>query len=212
MAGKGDTDHALERLVFFSDAVFAIAITLLIIEIHAPDLPRRAGDLAYVQALANLVPNFIGYIFSFWVIGMFWMGHHRTFGLAARQGPSIVGWNLFLLGTIAFMPFSTAFLSANFGDRVPTIFYCGSLLLTALLNMRVGRIVTSPPMVDEKVTSEQIAYVRRRGLSVALGAGLALAVSFVVPALGQTALISIPLWRLALNRWAARGRAARAAA
>ena len=65
---------------------------------------------------------------SFWVIGMFWMGHHRIFGLATKQGPRIVGWNLFLLGSIAFLPFSTAFLSAYAGDRVPTIFYCVSLL------------------------------------------------------------------------------------
>jgi uncharacterized membrane protein len=208
MANKSGTDHALERLVFFSDAVFAIAITLLIIEIHPPDLPRGAADRVFIQALADLIPNFIGYMVSFWVIGMFWMGHHRTFGLAARQNQSVVGWNLFLLGSIAFMPFSTAFLSANTGDRVPTIFYCASLLLTALLNVRVGRIATGPLMVDEKVPAEQIAYVRRRGISVALGAGFALVVAFVVPQLGQIALVTIPLWRWALGRWAGRGHSA----
>jgi uncharacterized membrane protein len=204
------TDHGLERLVFFSDAVFAIAITLLVIEIHAPDLPRDSTDLAYAQALAQLIPNFIGYMISFWVIGMFWMGHHRIYGLAARQSQSIVGWNLFLLGSIAFMPFSTAFLSANAGDRVPTIFYCVSLLISALLNVRVGRIVTSPPMVDETVPADQIDYIRRRGMSVVLGAAVALAVAFVEPRFSQGALISIPLWRLALTRWAGRGGGAAA--
>jgi uncharacterized membrane protein len=199
------TDHSLERLVFFSDAVFAIAITLLIIEIHAPDLPRDSSDHAYLVALANLSPSFVGYVVSFWVVGMFWMGHHRIFGFAARQGTSIVGWNLFLLGSIAFMPFSTAFLSANGGDRVPTVFYCVSLLLCAVLNVRVGRIVTSPPMVDESIPAAEIAYIRRRGLSVVLGAAAALLVAFFVPAWSQAALISIPLWRYLLTRWAARG-------
>ncbi len=195
-------DHALERLVFFSDAVFAIAITLLIIEIHAPDLPRGSSDASYLQALAHLIPNFIGYIVSFAVIGLFWMGHHRSFGLAARQGPGILGWNLALLGTIAFMPFSTAFLSAHVGDRIPTIFYCASLLLTALLNVRVGRIATSPPMVDESVAPERIARVRRRSLGVLLGAATAFVISFFVPILAQAALVSIPLWQLLLNRGA----------
>ena len=199
------TDHALERLVFFSDAVFAIAITLLIIEIHPPDLPRGSSDIAYVNALAQLIPNFVGYVVSFWVIGMFWMGHHRTFGFAARQSQSVVGWNLFLLGSVAFLPFSTAFLSANTGDRVPTVFYCASLLLTALLNVRVGRIVTSPPMVDERLPADQIAYIRRRGISVVLGAAFALVVALIVPEFGQMSLISIPLWRWALTRWADRG-------
>jgi uncharacterized membrane protein len=205
------TDHALERLVFFSDAVFAIAITLLIIEIHPPDLPRGSGDVAYLNALAHLIPNFVGYVISFWVIGMFWMGHHRTFGFATRQSQSVVGWNLFLLGSVAFMPFSTAFLSAHTGDRVPTVFYCASLLLTALLNVRVGRIVTSPPMVDDKVPPEQIAYIRRRGISVVLGAAFALAVAFVAPQFGQASLVSIPLWRWALTRWGDRKRRAPAA-
>ena len=203
MAAK--TDHALERLVFFSDAVFAIAITLLVIEIHAPDLPRDSSDHSYLVALANLIPSFVGYLISFWVIGMFWMGHHRIFGFAARQVPRIVGWNLFLLGSIAFMPFSTAFLSANGGDRVPTVFYCVSLLLCALLNLRVGVIATSPPMVDPAVSAEKIAYIRRRGLSVVLGAIVALLVAFFVPAVSQAALVSIPLWRYLLTRWSARG-------
>lgn len=199
MAAK--IDHTLERLVFFSDAVFAIAITLLVIEIHAPDLPRHSSDQAYLVALAHLIPSFIGFAVSFWVIGMFWMGHHRIFGLATRQGPRIVGWNLFLLGSIAFLPFSTAFLSANTGDRVPTIFYCISLLTCALLNLRVGRIATSPPMVDPGVPAADIALLRRRSLSVVLGAALALVVAFFVPAAAQPALITIPLWRFVLTRW-----------
>src|SRR5688500_17091413 len=97
MADRQGPEHALERLIFFSDAVFAIAITLLIIEIHVPEVPRGSGDSAYLEALAHLIPNFIGFIVSFAVIGLFWMGHHRAFGLAARQGPGILGWNLALL-------------------------------------------------------------------------------------------------------------------
>ena len=208
MAAK--IDHTLERLVFFSDAVFAIAITLLVIEIHAPDLPRDSSDEAYLIALAHLIPNFVGYLVSFWVIGMFWMGHHRIFGFALRQGPSIVAWNLLLLGSVAFLPFSTAFLSANGGDRVPTVFYCVSLLTCALLNMRVGRIATSPPMVDPSIPAGDIAYIRRRGLAVVLGAAVALLVAFFIPAAAQAALITIPLWRWILTRWAARDAPGRA--
>jgi uncharacterized membrane protein len=210
MAGKKDVDHGLERLIFFSDAVFAIAITLLIIEIRVPHLPRGSSDLEYLRALARLSPSFVGYALSFAVIGAFWAGHHRYFALAARQDPRVIGWNLALLGTIAFMPFSTAFVSAHSAERVPTILYCGTMLATGLLNLRVGRIVTSPPMVDEAAGAEQIAYVRRRGLSVALGAGTAFLTSFVVPELGQAALISIPLWRWGLTRFAARRPAAAA--
>ena len=162
------TDHALERMVFFSDAVFAIAITLLVIELHAPHFPRGTNDIVHIQALANLIPNLVGFAISFAVIGMFWMGHHRAFSLAAHYSPRVLGWNLTLLGLIAFMPFATAYLSVHFFERVPTIFYCAVMLLAALLNMKVNRTVTSPPMVDESASPEAIAYVQQRGVSVVL--------------------------------------------
>jgi len=196
----GKTDHALERLVFFSDAVFAIAITLLIIEIHPPHFPLGTGDLVHVQALANLIPGFVGYIVSFAVIGLFWMGHHRAFALAAHYSPRILGWNLCLLGVIAFMPFATAYVSSNYFQRVPTIFYCAVMLLAALFNLKVNRTATSAPMVDEHADPEAIRYVRLRGLAVMLGAATAVALSVVAPVIGQMGLISIPIWRYVLRR------------
>jgi uncharacterized membrane protein len=199
MAKNDGTDHALERLIFFSDAVFAIAITLLIIEIHPPHLPRGAPDAAHWQALAQLIPSFTGYAISFAVIGLFWMGHHRSFALAAHYHPRILGWNMALLATIAFMPFVTAYLSAHFSQRVPTLVYCLVLLLAALLNLKVNSTATSPPMAGAAATPEQRAYIRHRGLSVALGAVTAVALTLVVPMIGQMGLISIPFWRKLLS-------------
>jgi uncharacterized membrane protein len=199
---SGKTDHPLERLVFFSDAVFAIAITLLVIEIHPPHLPAAASDRAHIEGLARLIPIFVGYLISFWVIGMFWMGHHRAFALAARYSPRILVWNMALLNVIAFMPFATAYLSGHFMQRVPTIFYCAVMLLAALLNMKVNRTATSAPMVDEKADSQAVRIVRLRGLSVTLGALTAVALAIVRPEIGQMGLITIPLWRIALVRLA----------
>jgi len=204
MAGRARTDHALERLVFFSDAVFAIAITLLVIEIHPPRFDRAVGtDALHLAALANLVPEFMGYIISFFVVGMFWMGHHRSFALAAHYHPRVLWWNLLLLCTIAFMPFASAYASANVQQRVPTIFYCGAMLLAALLNLRVNTIATSPPMVSAKAAPADAARVRGRGIGVVLGSATAVLISFVEPRFGQVGLVTIPLWQLLLmKRWA----------
>jgi uncharacterized membrane protein len=212
MAKSGATDHALERLIFFSDAVFAIAITLLIIEIHPPHLPRGAPDLAHWQALAHLIPSFTGYAISFAVIGLFWMGHHRSFALAARYHPRILMPNMGLLATIAFMPFVTAYLSAHFMQRVPTLAYCLVLLLAALLNLKVNMTATSPPMVDPAVSADDCAYIRHRGLAVILGAASAIALTIVLPAIGQMGLITIPFWRILLNKFHRRQSASTASA
>jgi len=200
------TDHALERMIFFSDAVFAIAITLLVIELHAPELPRGTSDVAQIQALANLVPNIIGFAISFAVVGMFWMGHHRAFSLAAHYSPRVLGWNLGLLGLIAFMPFATAYLSSNIYQRVPAIFYCLIMLAAALLNLKVNRTATSPPMVDEKASAEAIRYVQQRGASTVLGSATAVGLAFVIPGFCQLGLMSIPLWLRVLT-WRTKRRA-----
>jgi uncharacterized membrane protein len=210
MAGEA-TDHPLERLTFFSDAVFAIAITLLVIEIHVPHLERGAGDAAFLGALAQLIPSFVGFVVSFAVIGLFWAGHHRAFALAGHYDPRMVPWNLLLLGTIAFMPFVTAFLSAHYGERVPAIFYWSWLLLTALLNYRVNSIATRPPMIGETAPPELAEAVRRRSRSVLAGAVTALAIAFVLPQAAPLGMATIPLWMRLLGRQARSGTADEAA-
>ena len=188
------TDHPLERLVFFSDAVFAIAITLLVIEIHVPHLEHGAGDGAYLQALTQLIPNFIGFVVSFAVIGMFWAGHHRAFSLARRYDSRVVPWNLMLLGTVAFMPFVTAFMSAHYDARVPAIVYWSWLTLTALLNLKVNSFATRPSMVAGAVPEGTAAAVRRRSRSVVLGALVAFAIAWVMPQGAPMGMATIPLW------------------
>jgi uncharacterized membrane protein len=194
------TDHALERLVFFSDAVFAIAITLLVIEVHVPEFPKGAPDAVYWHALYQLIPSLVGYFISFAVVGMFWFGHHRAFSYAVRHSPRVLGWNMALLGVIAFMPFTTAFLTHNMAQRVPTMVYCFGLLVAGLLNLVVVRIATGPDMVDPKADTAGIAYTRARALSVCLGAGTALLFTWYVPRYGQMSLVSIGIWRRLLVR------------
>ncbi|MEA3037712.1 MAG: potassium channel family protein [Sphingomonadales bacterium] len=198
--GAGRTDHALERLIFFSDAVFAIAITLLVVEIRVPHLPKDSPDVAYWAQLAGLFPSLMGWLISFAVIGLFWMGHHRAFAMTARYHGRILAWNMALLGTMAFMPFVTAFMAQNLNQRVPTLIYCGTLLLAALLNIVVVRIATSPPMVDPAADPPTIHYARGRGMAVALGASTALVAAFFFPVYAQIGLATIGLWRRLLTK------------
>lgn len=200
MAAATRTDHALERLVFFSDAVFAIAITLLVIEIHAPHIPSGAPDRAYWLALAQLWPSLIGFFISFAVIGLFWMGHHRAFALSSRYSAKLLPWNMGLLLTIAFMPFVTAWLAQNLYARPPALLYCATMLAAALFNAKVVRLATSGEMVDPAAPADAIAYVRARSMSVVLGSASALALGMVLPQMAQAALVTIPIWRWLLTR------------
>lgn len=199
-------DHPLERLIFFSDAVFAIAITLLVIELHPPQV-TRSGDLAYLHGLARLIPNFIGFVISFFVIGAFWAGHHRAFALSKHWSDRLGFPNLQMLFAVAAMPFFTAMISESPDARVPVALYCGWLAITALLNLRLQGIVFAPPVVDPHADPARIGMIRRRGRSVLLGALTATLTALVAPypALGLLALMTIWPWRLLLDALARRG-------
>jgi len=193
-------EHGLERLIFFSDAVFAIVITLLVIDLHAPRLPYGSPDRAYWIALAELTPGFIGFVISFFVIGFYWTGHHRTLSLARHFSPKLFAPNLMLLAAVAAMPFFTAFASANPAMRVPVFCYCAWLLVAGVCNRWLQAVVTSPPVVDEHAPHDLILTARDRGTAVILGTLTATIVSLVIPIFGQMALCSIPAWRGLLHR------------
>jgi uncharacterized membrane protein len=117
-----DIDHDLgfERLVFFSDAVFAIAITLLIIEVRLPPLPEHPTDADIIAALRATLPSIFAYVLSFATIGLYWLSHWRRWRYIARVNERLVGLNLLLLGLIAFIPFPTALIGEQ-GDHASVV-------------------------------------------------------------------------------------------
>jgi uncharacterized membrane protein len=201
----GAPAHALERLVFFSDAVFAISITLLVIELKFPHLPYSASNQEFLQTLANMLPQFLGFFISFFVIGAFWNGHHRAFTCARHWSPRLVMPNLFLLCSVAAMPFFTALVSDYYGKLVPSAAYCAWLLIVAICNLWNNNMAVSPPVAVDDLDPEYAAMIRRRGWSVLLGTATALALCFVNPWFGQPGLMSMPVWRKVLDLLHRRG-------
>jgi uncharacterized membrane protein len=193
MAAK--TDHKLERLVFFSDAVFAIAITLLVLEIDVPRLAKGAESAAFLPELNRLIPSFFGYFVSFVVIGLVWVAHHRAFACAQAYRSKVLPWNLALLGMIALMPWFTAFMSANIRSQLPWEVYGGALTLTALLNLQVVRLATSADMAGEQASAPEAEGIRERSLVTLIGAAAAFALTFVLSDNWHFALIAIVVAR-----------------
>jgi uncharacterized membrane protein len=112
----------------------------------------------------------------------------------------VLGWNMGLLCVIAFMPFVTAFDAHNLNQRVPSMIYCASLLVAGLFNAAVVHVATGPSMVSPDVDSAAIAYVRRRSISVILGAATAIVVAYFMPRMGQFGLVTIGVWRRLLTQ------------
>ncbi|WP_116089953.1 TMEM175 family protein [Sphingomonas crusticola] len=199
-------DKLLERFVFFSDAVFAIAITLLIVEIHVPHIARAPTEVHdALQALANNLPNFIGFGVSFAVIGAFWAMHHRVFGLLARHDQSFVWPNLILLMAIAFLPFSTAFMSENTNQVVPHLFYLISLLIAGLLQASLVRRALRPQYLTAGVDPGAVTAIRTRVWALPIVSVIGMIVCLMTrPAYSILVLLTLPIAVRLLIRWSRR--------
>ncbi len=122
----------LNRFEAFSDGVFAIAMTLLVIEIKVPDLSEATASTA-INTLIHTVPHILSYITSFLVIGVLWLNHHALFHLLKRVDRIVLTINLVLLMCIAFIPFPTALLG-EYGKLQPIVMFYGlTLSLTGIV-------------------------------------------------------------------------------
>lgn len=132
-SGSGfGTERNPERLVFFSDAVFAIAVTLLVLEIHPPQDTRQL-----LQGLAALWPSYLSYAITFLLIGQVWANHHVMFDHIHSADRTVLFLNTLLLMDIAFLPFAASVLAAAFrtghGQRTAVVFHGMTFLLAAIL-------------------------------------------------------------------------------
>lgn len=191
------TDHRLERMVFFSDAVFAIAITLLVIEIEVPRLPFGTPASAYWAALAESGWAFGAFALSFAVIGRFWMGHHVAFSNVRQFDPALLWPNLLMLMAIAFMPFATAFLGANPIALPASLLYNCTMLAVGLSKMWVLRIVDRKRLYADRTNETDVVRSNR---AVTLSAATCVVLTFILPYASQVGMATMPLWSRLLRK------------
>ena len=163
-------EFQLERLILFSDAVFAIAITLLVIEIKIPEIHEKpVTDNAVLHKLAELIPKFVGFLVSFLLIGQYWIVHHRMFSFVINFTDRLIWLNILFLFAIALMPFSTGFYSEYVlrGVVTPVIFYTANIALLGLANFLMWRYLSNQKNnLTENLTPALARYFSLRALTV----------------------------------------------
>ena len=184
-------------MILFSDAVFAIAITLLIIDIKIPEIPKKdATDNLLLFELKKLIPKFIGFIISFFLIGQYWRVHHRLFGYVINFNERLVWLNLLFLFSIVLMPFSTAFYSEYVGVNVvtPIIFYTSNIALLGIVNFIMWQYVCDPRRgLTENLSRLLANYSSLRSIVVPIIFIIGVFVYLKSPAIAAFVPVSIPL-------------------
>lgn len=161
-------EFQLERLILFSDAVFAIAITLLVIDLKIPELHEPFTEFKLVNAFLRLLPQIIGFLLSFFLIGLYWTIHHRLFGFVIAYTQRLLWLNLLFLLGIVLLPFTTAFYSEYIFSflKTPIIAYSLNFCYIGFMSFALWRYVSHPknnlsdnlsPLLAEYYTARAIA-------------------------------------------------------
>jgi uncharacterized membrane protein len=145
------------RLEAFSDGVFAIAITLLVLELHVPK--PGSGELGH--ELLEQWPSYAAYVITFITIGIIWINHHAAFTRLRAVDHSILMWNLLLLLTVSVLPFTTALMAAYLkegeGERLAAGIYGASFLVMGAVFVVVNRqiLLRRPQLLKEPIPTER---------------------------------------------------------
>jgi uncharacterized membrane protein len=163
---RGGESSETTRLEAFSDAVIAIAMTLLVIEIHVPDLIETEDGLHLWSELWHLWPSYLGYAISFIVIGIMWANHHNVFKVINRVDQPLIIVNTVFLLFVCFIPFTTALLAeylGHEGEKTATLVYTGWFLVTAISYNLLWRYAsTNNRLLDPEADPAFVTNITRR--------------------------------------------------
>jgi uncharacterized membrane protein len=184
------TERGLDRLIFFTDAVAAIAITLLILPLVdlVPDAARSGKSAA--DFLGDNVDQLLGFVISFAVIARLWRAHHATFEHVRAYSVPLVYLNLVWAFTIVALPLPTAIVSEFAHDRLATALYIGTMTASSLALTAICFVVRQNPSVE--LAENSIGHASLAG-SVATSAlfVVALVMAVVFPVVGLWSLFAL---------------------
>ncbi len=120
------------RIEQFSDGVFSIVITLLVLSLSVPKIENETSNFDILNALFQLLPQFLGYVMSFFFVAVFWVAHHQYFHSLNSSTKSLLWLNNLFLFFITFIPFPTALLGEYPENLAAVVFFGASFLATSL--------------------------------------------------------------------------------
>ncbi len=191
----------LDRMLYFSDAVMAIAITLLVIDLRLPDIPASSAAAQLPAQLTALTPRIMSFVISFAVIGVYWASHHRDFGYIRRYDGRLVFLNLLFLFFMVLMPFAASMLGEYGYLPIGTIVYGSAVAGSGFTIGGMWRYATHDHrLVDPDLDPDFIRHRSAVSLVVPLLFLVSLPFAFISPLLSEALWWIGPLASLILSR------------
>lgn len=152
-----ETDPA--RLLALSDGIFSVAMTLAVIQVMPPDLGARLKAEGTAKLLLELIPDFIGIGTTFFIVGIYWVTHHRIFSYIRRTDRSFLFLNLYFLLGVTLMPFFVLISSAHDSDAGALVAYAVYVAVLGFLLDRIWRYASKKHrLIDAHLDARVIRY------------------------------------------------------
>jgi uncharacterized membrane protein len=171
--------RGLDRTIGFSDGVFAIAITLLVLSFRIPRVPSHGADAHLLAALSHETSVFVGFVLSFWVISRFWLAHHRLSILLRRVDSTFLALNLVFLAAIVIIPYPTEILGRYGSSKTAVVFYASTLTVSGVLSGAVWWYAMGHRLVDERMTAQARREAMLRSLATPLVFATSVPIAFI---------------------------------
>ena len=178
-----EREFELERMILFSDAVFAIAITLMAIDIRWPEMPEKKGNTDLYQLFGPTILEFGVFILSFFFIGRLWASHLKLFRLLKNYDKGLINLNLFLLFFVVIFPFTASGMLGHFRSWFifPLFLYLGNIAAVFIIHAVICRyIFRIRPALSVRGQEEEKRYIYMRAMYIAAGITITLLIMVLV--------------------------------
>lgn len=189
------TGYSKTRVEALADAIFAVAMTLLVIELKVPDHSTVFSQRDLLHGIVLLIPKIMSWIISFVVLGIFWFAHHRQFHYVRAVDGPLLWLNILYLGGVSLMPFSSALAGEYPQMLVSQIIYSINMTVLAVGALLIGRYVFHHPELWSVPITRGFYHAARFRLAglitIAVGA---VGITMVLPRAGNAAfMLMIPI-------------------
>jgi uncharacterized membrane protein len=197
----GSEDKGLDRIISLSDAIFAFSLTLLALNLVVPQLMSGQSNAMLQEKLADMIPNFIVFFWSFFIACFYWLAHHRVFRYIQRYDAILIWCNLILLLFITLIPFITN-LIMNYGNRqiaviVSAVCYSIPGFAISILWLHASK---NHRLIDKKLSRHMITLTRNRNFIAPLVFIASIPLSYIHPYVTIFFWLTMFPLRISLNR------------
>ena len=180
---------AVHRLAALTDGVFAIVMTLLVLEIGVPEIAPSSLHAELPGRLLELWPKLLSYAISFIILGLFWYMHHLAFHYIKRSDNGLIWLNIFFLMFVALIPFSTSLFGSYPTEQLPLVIYAVNIVLGLVIRFILWTYATGKyRLVDRDISPQLIKFDRLTNIVMLLIFMLMIGVSFISVAAAKSVL------------------------